>query len=291
MESQHLDQSEMRNILEISDSDQEDPIVKGYIDDLNVIERLDSRFRVTHHTTGITTAEICADKSGGTFSALGDHSKELGMKINPGKTQVLCISNATGITTKSFVRANGIKIKSSSELKILGVWFDQTPTVNLHVEKMLLKARSRMNSLRVLRRAGIPEDHLLKAYTTYVRPIIDYAVPTYHSQLSKEQAARIEQFQARSMKIVFGPLVAYHTVIEHNKIETHQSRRERLFKNFTLKTYSNPAFKDKWFPTNDDPTYDLRRRNKIKINRANTDRYLRSPIQAMRALLNENNVS
>ena len=285
LESQGLNSTQARDLLDVDEINLT-TTVKGYIDDFNVIEIMDERLKVTHHTTNRTTSTIRADKCEKIFSALDRESSDLGMKINPIKTQVLCISAAAATDTSSYIRFQGEKIKSTSELKILGFWFDNTPTVRLHVEKMLAKARSRLCSLRKLRRSGLPEKDLLTCYTTYIRPILDYAAPTYHPQLTAEQSAEIERFQAAAMKLVFGPLVAYQTVIDHDKIGLHELRRKKLFENFANKSLANPCFKEKWFPLNNEIDFNLRKRNRFLEQHARTERYRKSPIQAMRRYLN-----
>ena len=288
-ESEDLNNTARRNILDIEQPDLPvAPIVKGYIDDFNVIERLDDRLKTTHFTTNRTTSSLYAGDSGKVFEQLGVVSKDLGMKINPDKTQLLCISPANGAATESYIRAEGKKIRSGPELKILGFWFSDKPTVKLHVEKILAKARSRLISLRVLKKSGLGEGDLLKTYTTYIRPLLDYAVPTYHPQLTDEMASELERFQAKAMKIVYGPLVAYHTVIENNLIVTHKQRRERLFDKFTRKAQANPAFREKWFPERPHIDYNLRHRPLLEQPTARTNRYQKSPLLAMRDMLNKN---
>ena len=286
LDSLDLDVRQRRTILELDEPDHGDPSLKGYIDDFNVIESLDERLKVTHHTTGRTKSKLEAAKSGQVFDELGQASGELGMKINPLKTQLLCISSAASTTTSSYIRHTGGKIESNDELKILGFWFDKNGTVKLHVTKMLDKARSRTWSLRKLRRSGLSQEDLIKVYTTYIRPILDYAAPSYHSQLTAELASEIERFQAYAMRVIFGPLVAYHTLIDNRKIELHEHRRKRLFEKFAQKAAANKNFATKWFEPNHDPEHNLRRQEKYRVPFARTERYRNSPLLAMTKYLN-----
>ena len=285
--SEDLNNTEIREILDIEQADNR-PVVKGYIDDFNVIETLDDRLKITHHTTGKTTSTLRAPGCESIFEQLGDVSTDLGMKINPNKTQLLCISSTNDRHTQSFIRVRNQKIRSGGELKILGFWFDETPTVKLHVNKTLAKARSRLVSLRTLKRSGLSEPDLLKTYTTYIRPLLDYAAPTYHPQLTVELASELERFQAKAMKIVYGPLVAYQTVLEHDKICSHQSRRQALFENFARKSYKHPTFNRRWFPPRQPIDYNLRNREQIAQPTPRTNRYQKSPILAMRTIINKN---
>ena len=285
-ESINMNNTQIRDMLEIEQPLEVGTVVKGYVDDFNVIERLDERLKITHHTTDKTRSKLRAAGSEEIFDHLGAESSELGMKINPTKTQMLCVS-AAGNTTNSYIKTGGSKITSTKELKILGFWFDGTATVNLHVKKTLNKARSRLVALRTLKRSGLSTDDLLKSYTTYIRPLLDYAVPTYHPQLSETMSKEIERFQAKAMKIVYGPLVSYRTVLEHQKISSHQERRELLFRKFASKARANPAFEQKWFPPRIHTNYNLRCREPLEQQVPRTDRYKNSPRPAMRSFLNK----
>ena len=262
------------------------PVVKGYIDDLNVVEKIHEAGAVTHHTTGKTKARIHAPASQAAFEDIHTKAGEIDMKVNPDKTQMLCISSATTKESTSYVNYGDSRINSGNSLKILGFHFDDKPSVGFHVRKMVSKARDRLWSLRVLKRSGLDENDLLHIYKVFIRPILDYAIPTYHSQLTLEMSADIERVQASAMKIIYGHLVSYNTVLEYEKIEEHRIRRENIMKKFAIKTAANENFKNKWFPENTEVDYGLRARKKYEEKFSRTQRYYASPIQHMRRLLN-----
>ena len=62
------------------------------------------------------------------------------------------------------------------------------------------------------------------------------------------------------MMIVYGPLVAYHTILKHNKIKSHQHRRQPLFEKFATKARNNPHIESRWFPQRPQINYNLRHR-------------------------------
>ena len=265
---------------------EKEPVVKGYIDDFNVIERIRETDAIAHYTTGPTTTKIHAQGSESIFSSIEEESSAINMKVNPSKTQILCISTSTNAKATSYIRHQNSRIESGQELKILGFNFDRRPTVHCHVEKMITKARGRLWSMRHLKNSGLGQHDLINIYKTYLRPILDYATPCYHPQLTQEQSAEIERVQADAMRIIFGKFVSYGTVIEHEMIEEHRVRREKAVAKFATKALRNEKFSGTWFPTNCPTEYRLRRQEKYQVKHARTERYKKSPLQYMRRLLN-----
>ena len=122
------------------------------------------------------------------------------MKVNTGKTQLLCITdNRTNSAVQSYIKHGPEKIVSGNELKILGFVFGTSPTVRPHVEYMLKKARRRLWTLRHVKRAGLGQSDLLRTFNTLIRPTLEYAAPTYHPMLTAELRDRIEYIQKLSL--------------------------------------------------------------------------------------------
>ena len=262
------------------------PITRGYIDDISVLEKVKITNAIGHYTTQTPSISVHAPLLEGTFQEVDNQSREVGMVINPDKTQLLCITGNTDAQYSCYINTENGRIKSEEKLKVLGFWFDKRPGVHLQVETLLDKAYSTLWSMRKLRRSGLGQDDLLKIYCTMIRPIIDYTVPTYHSQLNQEQSNELERFQATAMKIVFGHRVSYRTVLENDMIEPHFQRRENIVKKFTVKASGHRLFKEKWFPINNEVDYAIRNRKIYLEEYARTNRLTKSPVFAMRRLLN-----
>ena len=127
-------------------------------------------------------------------------------------------------------------------MKILGFVFGDKPTVKPHVEYMLKKAKKRLWTLRHIKRAGLGEEDLLRAFNSVIRPTLEYAAPTYHSMLTQEMRDQIEWVQKRASKLIFGWGSNYDEVIASGKMSTLEERREELTKRFAYKTSKNPRF-------------------------------------------------
>ena len=74
-----------------------------------------------------------AEKSEALFETIRTKVEDLGMKVNPTKTQMLCINAAINAEVKSFIRCKGKSISSRNELKVLEFTFGHHPNVETHV--------------------------------------------------------------------------------------------------------------------------------------------------------------
>ena len=286
-ESVQASQSVIEEILELGQWDRETPTVKAYIDDFNVVEKVRASTALGHFTEEKTTYQVCSSQSQDIFVNVKTTAEDIGMIVNDKKTQLLCISHK-GKDLRSFIYADDppSKIVSKDSLKILGFTFGNTPDVALNTREIIKKFITNLWSMRFLKQAGMGQSDLLFTYKTLLRPTLDFAAPTYHPLLNSEQTNELERLQMRAMKIVYGEAVSYREVVENGCIETLFERRETLLEKFALKTEKNENFREKWFVENHLVTHDLRHREKYFIPRFRTERAYRSPIIAMRKLLN-----
>ena len=127
------------------------------------------------------------------------------MKVNPLKTQSLCIAASSSNHCSSHIFGpGGERIESGNRLKLLGFYFDNKPTPQAHVDHMVSKFRGRMWTLRYLKAAGLSTADLELAYVVFLRSIMEYAAPAIHPMLTKDQSKQLEVQQARALKIIHG---------------------------------------------------------------------------------------
>ena len=55
---------------------------------------------------------------------------------------------------------------------------------------------------QLVKRAGLPSNHLLHYYTPVVRPVLEYRVPVWHYPLTKEQTQQLEAIQKRAIHTI-----------------------------------------------------------------------------------------
>ena len=93
--------------------------IQEYIDDLNVVERIKEKNAITHITESKTTKRIHAPVSEDIFEKINCGASEIKSKVNPEKTQILCISASTTYESNSYIRHEDKRIEGGSSLKIL----------------------------------------------------------------------------------------------------------------------------------------------------------------------------
>ena len=286
VESLRPSNSALEEFLELDDDSHVKPTIKAYIDDFNVVEKLRLSAAVGHYSEAQTTFQVRADKSERVFNSVQERAEEMKMTVNSSKTHLLCI-NPRGKQVTSFIKnLNGNTLKSGETLKILGFTFGCTPDVSVHTRLMMNRFASKMWGLRLLKRIGMSRSDLLFTYKTTLRPVAEFAAPSFHPILTREQTKSIERLQARSMKVIYGELVSYGTVLREGNIESLEDRRAQALKKFAIKASKSSRFGQTWFPRNHEIETNLRRRETYKIPIFKTERAAKSPIIAMRRLLN-----
>lgn len=207
------------------------------------------------------------------------------MRVNPKKTQLLCIS-ATNHTCNAYIKDGGDTIIGGDTLKILGFTFNRSPTVEAQVHQMITKFRTRLWTLRYLRTSGMGVDDLLAAYLVFLRPLLEYAAPALHLQLTKEQTGQLELQQSRALKIVFGFGNSYRSALEKSGLTTLEERRRDLTDRFAEKLQASPRF-GYLFPERKDFQRRARMGKRFREDHAKTSRLFNSPIFYMRRRLND----
>ena len=220
------------------------------------------------------------------YQTTQDGARVIGMELNAGKTQILCISDAINYNVSSFIKVGQEIMESQQEIKILGYTFGQRPDTKAQVAQIKKQGAWRAWSIRHLKRAGVPVQDLTQIYCSFVRSAIEYASVVYGCHLTEEQSDDIERIQANILRNIFGQRKSYRTCLGLAGIPLLKSRRELAFLKFTKRVEGSERFRAKWLPLNEKPGYDLRTYDKYQTTRFRSNRLRDSPIYKMRDLLN-----
>ena len=170
------------------------------------------------------------------------------MKVNTGKTAMICISDAMSYNAEAFIRDDeGNRIDSGPTMKILGFNFSDRPTMHAHVEALRKRFRRQYWMIFHLKKAGFTEEELARVYRTVILPIADYCQVVYHSMLTDEQDQQIEWLQSRAMKNIYGPGVPYAQMRALAEVTTLRQRRIDASDKFASKCLTSGRFA-RWFP-------------------------------------------
>ena len=183
------------------------------------------------------------------------------MRVNAGKTQMICVSGAVTFTAEAFIGdgSGGIIQSTTESIKILGFHLSSKPGVLAHVTSLRKKFRKRLWVILNLRELGFTEAELVKVYVAYVRPVADYCAPAYHSLLTTGQSNELERMQKQAAKLAIGWNKKYEDICSENNITTLKKRREDRIDKFIIKTINNPRYAH-WFPLRESDHHNIRDR-------------------------------
>ncbi len=99
-----------------------------------------------------------------------------------------------------------------------------------------------MHALRLLKRNGVQSSDLRRVFCSFIRPVLEYACPVWHSSLPNSLSDQIEHIQKRALKIIL-PYQSYHESLNTLKLPTLTERRESLCMRFYKKIYCDTSSK------------------------------------------------
>ncbi|KAI8498114.1 hypothetical protein Bbelb_240590 [Branchiostoma belcheri] len=91
-----------------------------------------------------------------------------------------------------------------SSMKILGIHLQANLKWNIHVDTIYHKASQRLYLLCKLKHFHLPIEDLVSVYISYIRPVMEYGAPVWHSGLSNSLSNKIEKVQRRALRIILG---------------------------------------------------------------------------------------
>jgi hypothetical protein len=100
-------------------------------------------------------------------------------------------------------------------------------------------ASKKLYLLRVLRRAGVEKDNILKVYLTTVQPVLEYPVPVWQA-IPDYLSEAIQVVQKRSLKIIYPDCDSYTDALNLADLPTLKSRSDLLYE----KCMDKMKFKD-----------------------------------------------
>ena len=260
------------------------PAAYLYVDDTTLMDGVDMNGATRHITTEKTVETFDDLTLARDFEALSGRAEDIGMKINASKTQLLIVSPPNGCTTRaSFRTGDGTAVSSVEVLRLVGFSFGSDPGASAHIEALCNRYRTKKWMLYHLREAGFKGDVLFKLYACYIRSILEYCSPVYHSLLTGEQ---LEKLHRHAIRVCYGFNESVEAIMNAKAIETLEARRIRRVDNFVRKSAANPRFR-RWFPPREEVPHDLRRRRAIEESQAQTNRRFNSPLAFFKRRANE----
>ncbi len=187
----------------------------------------------------LTLGEIVCSKSNNgshlqkDLDQLGAWCLNNDMLPKPEKCHIMHICNLKNRPDFANFTLNNKKINITDNMKLLGVTLQHNLNWDVQVSQMISKASKRIYMLYVLKRFNASAGDLSSVYQMYVRPVLEYASPLWHSSITIRQAEQIELIQKRVCRIILGShYTSYAEALRHLNLMSLSGRREKLLVGF-----------------------------------------------------------
>ena len=259
-----------------------------YVDDTTLVKPVHADTAIRHVSSCAPTEALPAPEVTGALVGIVDRAKEIGMRVNCKKTQLLCVALDNGYETNVEIKVGDDAIASQPQMLLLGYMLGATPGAHGQVAMLQRKFRAKFWGLIHLSQAGITGQKLFKLYTALVRPVLETNCVVYHHMLTAGQSDTLERMQKLAIRLCHGFGIPTGVHRANHNIATLRERRIKACQRFVRKTIdSNPRFAEKWFRPRDRIDTELRTRRPYIENKAKTDRYRSSPLVALQRIAND----
>ncbi|KAI8497654.1 hypothetical protein Bbelb_243060 [Branchiostoma belcheri] len=197
------------------------------------------------------------------------------MLLNPDKCKAMVICFMKYPPPLPVLTINQTQLEVVCATCLLGVWIQKNLKWDMHVDKTINKANGRLAMLRKIKRFSLSTEDLLQIYITYVRSVLEYCVPVWHSGLTATQTTRLERIQRRALRTILGMnYTDYKSALLNTGLKSLQERRVDLCLKFA-RNLSPEMLPPR---TGDSHGITTRNSDKLRTIKCKTKRYRDSPI-------------
>jgi hypothetical protein len=108
---------------------------------------------------------------------ISDYANERGMRLNPKKCKYMVTTFLKYKLIENDIFIGGDVVERVSSFKLLGMWLTNNLSWDIHVDKILKKANSRIYALHLLKKAGLSPLNIVHIYCAVIRSQLEYASP------------------------------------------------------------------------------------------------------------------
>ena len=214
-------------------------------------------------------------------------SQSNNMSLNPAKCFTLHVSFLKNPPLPEILSVNDSILCNVQNIKILGIIIQSNLKWNLHIDDLVKRCNRKLYMLRKLKKFNLPLKDLVTIYAGYIRPILEYCAPVFHSSLTKEQSNSLEKIQRRVCKIILGyEYINYLHACQICNLPTLEERRLKLCIKFA-KSISNHPICQTWLPKKKRMNISLRHMQTYQQFKLKTERFKKSPLPFLVDILNK----
>jgi len=145
---------------------------------------------------------------------------------------------------------------------------------NIHIDYITKKAAQCLYFLKILKRSGLTQQHLLHYYVAAILPILEYCSSLWARNLPRYLSDQIESIQKRTLRIIHNPTtgMSYISALAYTDPESLKHRRETQSREFFKKILSpNSCVHSLLPPPRDDAVLTkLRNPHRFPVNHGRT---------------------
>ena len=231
-----------------------------YVDDLTIACK--------YNKNNLPVTQIQANRLS-EWSTLND------MEINGNKSKLMLID-----FSKNKVQVNDISIQDETvpqvnEICLLGLTISNNLQWKQNSQKIVVKASKRLFAVKKLKTFKASQPELVTYFTSFIRPILEYASSVWCTSITQKESIAIERVQKRFCRIVLGQqYVCYNDALKQLSLEKLEDRRITCFRKDSIKLFNDPEHRS-ILPDNckTNSTMNLRHSVKLQPIRYKTDRY------------------
>ena len=148
------------------------------------------------------------------------------LSLNPTKCQALRVCFKTDVPPPTVLKINDTPLDYVSEANILGIWIQDNLKWDKNIAEIIKKANRLLYMLRMLKKFAFNHQEFIAVYKGYVRPLLEYCDPTWHSSLTAGESRSLEQLQGRACRIVLGRnITSYSDALSDCDLDSLYDRR------------------------------------------------------------------
>ena len=184
------------------------------------------------------------------------------------------------------IMASFAECQDQSETTVLGVTIRSDLKWISNSEDIVKRALNKLWIIRRLKGLGANRKELVDIYNKQCRSILEFAVPVWNGNITKNEVNDIERVQKVALHIILGNRYEnYRNALEMTDLETLETRRAKLCLKFAKKAEKNDKH-SKWFRKRQQ-TATRQHNSKYWNVLARTERLKKSPIPYLTDLLNK----
>ena len=210
------------------------------------------------------------------------------MKLNEKKSKIMIFNFSLNKQFTTRLKMNDEVLPVVNKVKLLGTIISDNLKWNENTSSLIKTANKRLLLLRKATEYTNKIEDLKSIYLSYTRTILEQSCVIWNNRLTLENINDLERVQKNACRIILGNKYEnYEESLQILNLDKLSVRREKLCLKFALNCTENPKTMKK-FPLKKKIRKNLRKTNKFKINKTNTDRLGKSSVLYLQDLLNKN---